>query len=276
MTLAADYLRPHRAEAVQVIESEIEGNALKLLIRGYEQSADPNKPTDTVATNAKRGDVEESIAEDLFGVLRTGSHLAFANTRADVEMYADLLRTRCEQDGIPPQFFPHHGSLSKDLWEHAEEMVKDPVRPATAICTSTLELGIDIGRVESVAQVGSPFSVASLRQRLGRSGRRGEPAVLRMYISEASLNSETSPVDAIRAKLVQSIALVRLLLSRWCEPPNSGGLHLSTLIHQILSIISERGGISPPEAWRTLCGQGAFLQHRAASVCRAVTSHGRI
>jgi ATP-dependent Lhr-like helicase len=139
-----------------------------------------------------------------------------------------------------------------------EGLLKDKSRPATAVCTSTLELGIDIGSVKSVAQVGSPFSVASLRQRLGRSGRRTEPAILRVYIAETCLTDQTAPVNAIRAELVQSVALIQLLLARWCEPPETNGLHLSTLVHQILSLVAERGGILPSDAWQVLCRDGPF------------------
>jgi ATP-dependent Lhr-like helicase len=175
-----------------------------------------------------------------------------------VESYADLLRTHCEHENLPVEFWPHHGSLSKDIREHVETTLRDKSRPSTAICTSTLELGIDIGSVKSVAQIGSPFSVASLRQRLGRSGRRNEPAILRIYVVEEPITPRTAPVDAIRAELVQSIALVQLLLAKWCEPPESAGLHLSTLVHQVLSLIAEKGGIHASEAWRLLCRDGVF------------------
>ena len=83
--------------------------------------------------------------------------------------------------GVPVDFLPHHASLSREHRLQLEENLKKLPR-TTAVCTSTLELGIDIGDIECVAQIGPPFSVASLRQRLGRSGRRpGQAAVLRMY-----------------------------------------------------------------------------------------------
>ena len=68
---------------------------------------------------------------------------------------------------MPNEFFPHHGNLSKEEREHVEARLKGPM-PTTAICTSTLEMGIDIGSVRSVAQIGAPPAVAALRQRLGR------------------------------------------------------------------------------------------------------------
>ena len=260
LSLAAEYLR--LSGSVHIIESKSGGQELKLLVRGYEETIEPQAEKLIQEGDGDYLDdtssVTRRIADDIYDALRGTSNLLFANSRGAVETYADVLRTRCEQERMPPEFWPHHGSLSKELREQAEAAVKDKDKPATAICTSTLELGIDIGSVKSVAQVGSPFSVASLRQRLGRSGRRDEAAILRLYIKETQLTPQSSPIDAIRAELVQSIALIRLLLEKWCEPPEIEGLHLSTLVHQILSLVGEKGGVRAPEAWEILCCTGAF------------------
>ena len=283
LNLAAEYLRPFKSASVHIIESNSSGQELKLLVRGYEEKTEPQaekliQPGEEDYLN-HTSSVTGRIANDVYQALRGTSNLLFGNSRRDVETYADLLRTRCAKEKMPPEFWPHHGSLSKELREQAEEAVKDKSRPATAICTSTLELGIDIGSVKSVAQVGSPFSVSSLRQRLGRSGRRDEAAILRIYIKETALTPQTSPVDAIRAELVQSIALIRLLLAKWCEPPEIQGLHLSTLVHQVISLIAERGGVQAPEAWEILCRRGAFRSvDRAlfAKVLRALGKSGAL
>ena len=81
----------------------------------------------------------------------------------------------CETERVPNEFWTHHGNLSKEIREEAEAALKDSTRPATAICTSTLEFAIDIGRVKSIAQIGTPNAVASLRQRLGRSAGAASP-----------------------------------------------------------------------------------------------------
>ena len=125
------------------------------------------------------------IPHHLFRHLRGADHLVFANTRARVEELSDRLGHLCERHHVPNEFLPHHGSLARELREEAERQLKDPGRPTSLVCTSTLELGIDVGNVVSVAQVGRPQSVSALRQRLGRSGRRAEdPSILRLYISE--------------------------------------------------------------------------------------------
>jgi ATP-dependent Lhr-like helicase len=80
------------------------------------------------------------VAEHLYKVLRGSNNLVFPNSRRQVELYSDLLRRRCEQEGVPNEFWAHHGSLSKDFREDAESALKDGSRPATAICTTTLSL----------------------------------------------------------------------------------------------------------------------------------------
>jgi hypothetical protein len=198
------------------------------------------------------------ISRDLFRRLRGGRHIVFANRRADVELHTDLLRRLCDRERVPNEFWPHHGSLSRDLREEAEDALRGSEKPATVLATTTLELGIDVGSVESIAQIGPPSSVASMRQRLGRSGRRGSPAVLRIYVQEPELDSSTPPHEELRSNLVQSIAMVRLLAERWYEPPSTGALHLSTLVQQVLSAIAQHGGVRANGVWSSLCQTGPF------------------
>ena len=172
-----------------------------------------------------------------------------------VELYTDLLSTA---SNLPQEFFAHHGSLSRELRFDVEDQLKRGDRPLTVICTSTLEMGIDIGAVTSVAQIGVPPTVASLRQRLGRSGRRGEPAILRVYIEEGTVTQLSPPQDAIRASLVEAIAMVNLLLEKWVEPPLGELVHGSTLVQQLLSLIAQYGGVTATDAYACLCETGPF------------------
>ena len=267
MDLARQYLRPEAAETVAVLESTSEGTELQLLLRGYRirrdsalrESRKHDTENETCATST-----ETAIAKNLFEKLRGKTNLVFAGSRQRVETFADLLRRGSEQQRLPNEFFPHHASLSREHRTFVERRLKEERQPTTAVCTSTLELGIDIGDVECVAQIGAPFSVASLRQRLGRSGRRvGQPAVLRMYETERDIDANTHPVDALRLRLVRSIAMVDLLLERWCERPRPEALHLSTLVHQVLSVIAERGGVRAQRLFHILCERGPFrLVHK--------------
>lgn len=261
--LAAEYLRPGEADGVEIAEDESDGQEIRLQIRGYEAKEIPGDEETENVNHQPSAAID--IADHLWSVLRGTNNLVFANSRKMVERLSEVLRRRSEQRRVPNEFFPHHGSLAKELREEAERQLKDPTRPATAVCTSTLELGIDIGQVESVAQVSAPFSVASLRQRLGRSGRRGSASVLRMYIEEAAITDKSPILDQLRAETVQAVAMIELLIERWCEPPDPAGLNLSTLIQQTLSMIAERGGVRAKVAWEALCRDGAF---RAVDVAR--------
>jgi ATP-dependent Lhr-like helicase len=284
LTAAAGYLRPGGAAEVVVIASAEPGGEIRLQVRGYLEPASgrqtPASPTHARPTNAGPGGDEPAdraaIADHLFRVLRDTDNLVFANSRAAVEVYADMLSQRAARAGVRAQFLAHHGSLSKEIREHVEERLKDPTTPVTAICTSTLELGIDIGSVDSVAQIGAPPTVAGLRQRLGRSGRRpGRPAILRVYVAERELAPGISPADTLRAELFQCVAMVELLTSGWYEPPDTAGLHLSTLIQQVLAVTAQRGGATAGQLYTMLCGCGPFQRVDRSMFARLLRDMGR-
>ena len=255
MQLAAQFLRPSSEMEAEMIISKTDSRVLKLVLKGYVDKP-PSIDDKGLLKTVQPHSAAERICNDLFQSLRGNSNLVFANSRKNVEFFSDKLRFMCEERRYPNEFFPHHGNLAKDLRADAECAIKDKSRPVSIVCTSTLEMGIDIGPVTSIAQIGTPPSVASLRQRLGRSGRRdGDPSILRIYIEE---NKSTEICDILRHDLVQTISMIRLLLSNWYEPPYSNTLHLSTLIQQILSLIAQHGGISAAKIYSVLCENGPF------------------
>lgn len=267
MHLAAEFLRPGRGDKVELITSSQEGQEVRLQLRGYRVTP-PRLADDEVIALEEQGqeiEIEDvttgdalAISSDLFATLKGTDNLIYANRRRDVELYADLLRRISERQRVPNEFWPHHGSLSKEIREDVEAMLKERSRPVNVVCTTTLELGIDIGDVASIAQIGAPPSVSSMRQRLGRSGRRGDPAVMRLYVQEPEIDEGTPPQDTLRPHLVQAIAMVELLIARWYEPPRVGALHLSTLVQQLMSLIAQYGGIGVADAWRALRHAGPF------------------
>ena len=249
MELVSQYLNSENPDSVHLIADESSGKELRVQLRGYIQ---PGDDSDNKSN-------EIAISEHLFENLRGTRNLVFAGSRRRVEAYSDRLSRMCELNKVPVEFLPHHGSISRDRRFHVEDTLREGRTPLTAVCTSTLELGIDIGDVVCVGQIGAPFSVASLRQRLGRSGRRAnDPSVLRMYIDMQQLTPTSNPIDRLRLELVQGIAMIELLIKKWCEPPVPGALNLSTLTHQILSVIAERGGESAVSLYRLLCEKGPF------------------
>jgi ATP-dependent Lhr-like helicase len=253
MRLAADFLRPGRGSAVVLVESKASHDDLKILVKGFEEPLvfrqEEGEETPEPMTPAL-------ISDHLFKALRGSNNLIFPNSRREVERYTYLLSKMCETQQVPNEFWPHHGSLSKEIRSETEAALKQKEKPATAICTSTLELGIDIGAVKSVVQLGPPPSVASLRQRLGRSGRRkGEPAILRGYCIEEALGGDPSLRTELRLGTVRMTAMISLLLEGWFEPPMSKGEHLSTMIQQILSFIAQNGGATIGQLYVLLCGE---------------------
>ena len=277
MGRAAEFLAPHNPAGVELIESAADGRELRMQVRGY---LIPLSRKNAAAEFIDDGideapDENWAIAEHLFEHLRGQDNLVFANSRSAVETLADLLQQKSDSERVPNEFWPHHGSLSKEMREWVEQRLKDRAQPASAVCTSTLEMGIDIGSMSSIAQVGPPPSVASLLQRLGRSGRRDTPAVLRVYIKEPQCTASSTPVDRLRCSTVRAVAMVRLMLAKWIEAPDDPGLNYSTLIQQVLSVIAQHGGASAVEMHGALCGPGPFhlvSQDRFARLLRAMAT----
>jgi ATP-dependent Lhr-like helicase len=260
MSIAAEQLRPGSGQDVIVVNSSSGGQEVRLQVRGClnatsSASDDKGQPT---------GSAAQQIADHLFRVMRGSTNLVFANSRNMVEELAARLADVAEREHSPNEFHPHHGNLAKELREDVEAILRDASRPATAVCTSTLEMGIDIGDVAQVGQIGPPPSVASLRQRLGRSGRRDQPSTLRAYVTAYQIDAHSAPLDRLQPGLVQTIAAIELLRESWCEPPDAERLDLSTLVQQLLSLIAQCGGARPEQAYRWLCGKGGPFTHVSA------------
>lgn len=270
MRMAQASLRHDAPDEVAVVRSSGGGQQVKLLLKGY---AGEGFPAAEDASSEQAS--ERRIARHIFESLRGSRNLVFANSRAHVELYADRLGALCDEARLPNEFFAHHGSLARQHREHLEDRLRSASEPTTAVCTSTLELGIDIGAVDSIAQIGPPFSVSSTRQRLGRSGRRkGKAAVMRLYVPESELAASSHLTDVLRIRLVRAVAILELVLEGWCEPPAAGALHLSTLVQQILSIIAERGGAAPASLFDTLCRRGPFAAVSAELFLEVLRSIG--
>ncbi|HDL8449961.1 TPA: DEAD/DEAH box helicase [Yersinia enterocolitica] len=247
-----ELLRPDKRLSCETVTDNNSSSTLQVQVKGYLE------PVTKKGEEPQRS-AEEQVCADIFRLCRGDSHLVFANSRKRTESIAATLSDMCEENVVPNEFFPHHGSLSRELRETLEARLQQGNLPTTAICTMTLELGIDIGKVQSVIQVTPPHSVSSLRQRMGRSGRRDSPSVLRMLISEQELTATSSIVDRLRLQLVQSMAMIRLMISkRWFEPADTRQMHYSTLLHQILAITAQWGGVRADQLWTQLCQTGPF------------------
>lgn len=262
ISIGAEFLRPNYGRNVALVQTGGSGNAIKVQLRGY---VEPTPPKNANSSDHAESDedsfeiAQRGIAEHIFRHSRGKNNLIFPNSRGKVEVYTVLLNELCHQLSVPAEYWPHHGSLSKQAREETEYALKDKSKPSSAVCTSTLELGIDIGEIDTVFQIERPPSVASLRQRLGRSGRReGVPAILRGYTTADEINAKTPLYKTLRLELVQFAAMIDLLLENWFEPPNPKGCHFSTFIQQLLSMIAQYGGVSASKAYKDLIESGPF------------------
>ena len=182
----------------------------------------------------------------IFENTRDRKCLVFVNSREECEAVTTTLRQYCEANGEPDRFLIHHGNLSTPYRETAETAMRDDENLMTTVTTATLELGIDIGRLERAFQVDAPFTVSSFLQRMGRTGRRGLPPEMWFVMREEQPEARAMLPDTVPWKLLQGIALVQLYLEeRWVEPPRRDRCPFSLLYHQTMSILASTGELSP-------------------------------
>ncbi|MBQ6171681.1 MAG: DEAD/DEAH box helicase [Clostridia bacterium] len=185
--------------------------------------------------------------------------LVFTNSREECEAVCQQLRQYCEANREPDRFLIHHGNLSASYRESAEEEMKDDDSFMSVCATATLELGIDIGRLERAFQIDAPFTVSGFLQRLGRTGRRGDPAEMWFVMREDHQEARAMLPDSIPWYLIQGISLVQLYIEeRFVEPPRMGRMPFSLLYHQTLSTLASHGEMTPAELASRVLTLSAF------------------
>jgi ATP-dependent Lhr-like helicase len=254
---AACWLSPDLPERVRVIKNS-DLKRIEYLVNGYIRSRTTSRDSAAELTEEPATEDDLRMARDIVHTFIGKTALIFANSRARLEFYSDLANRTVEKEGLPNTFRVHHGSLSKAEREETESALRAD-RPTAAFCSSTLELGIDVGNVKAVGHIGVPWSVSSLTQRLGRSGRHpGEAATMILFVEEQEPGPNSSPVQRLNVELLRSVALTELMLQKWCEPPEVHRLHMSTLVQQTMSVVAERGGATASNLYKVLIERGAF------------------
>jgi ATP-dependent helicase Lhr and Lhr-like helicase len=262
---ARAFLCKRSPSAVRVLEDRTQRKELRVGVKAYVEAPGAGEGPDHDDGSLSEPTGLTAIAADIAHRFGSNSNLIFCNSRRQTELLADKLRAFCE-DGHWPRnpFLLHHGSLSRELREEAEQDLKSG-NPVTVICTSTLEMGIDLGAVRAIGQVGPTWSVASLVQRLGRSGRHeGEPQILRMYTLDDAVTEQSRLTDRLFPELIRAIALLELHQEHWLEPPEHDHFHFSTCVHQVLSVLRQTGGAQAAHLYDVLIRKGAF--HRIEQV----------
>ena len=227
---AAQWLRGGSQRSVLVPQVEKRRQRLRLAVEHFQREAvaDP---------------VHEPYYRYLFQHTLGRKSLIFANSREQAETITAALRRLAKVYAMPDIYHVHHGSIATAGREATEIAMRDPYRPAVTAATVTLELGIDLGQLENVVQLEAPLSVKSWLQRLGRSGRRGQPQEMRMVSSETDVAEQLVPLPW---QLLQNIAICELYLKeRWIEPIAPPRYPFSLLYQQTMSILLAAGEMSP-------------------------------
>ena len=183
--------------------------------------------------------------EYIYEATKDKKAIVFSNSREETEYVCATLREIAEYRGEPDKFLIHHGFLSASIREEAELKMKDDEINAVTCATVTMELGIDIGRLERIIQQGSPNSVSSFLQRLGRSGRRGDPPEMMMVFREENPLPNTPLPQLMPWELLKAIAIVQLYIEeRFIEPPLIRRCPYSLLFQQTLSTVASSGALT--------------------------------
>ncbi len=177
----------------------------------------------TISEIAKRGSEAARGKKSLF----------FCQTRSLTEAVSDRMR------GQGTDVFVHHSSVSLEERRLAEERFHHG-KEACIVCTSTLELGIDVGDLDAVLQADAPSTVSSFLQRIGRTGRReGQIANMAFYAAETDT-------------LLLSIALVELAKEKWVESVPVGSRCWPVLVQQLMAMSLQFGAISREQGFAQL------------------------
>lgn len=199
--------------------------------------------------NNSTAELSLDLLKDLYKETCSNKVLIFPNSRGRTEEVAVKLRKISDRVNGHKYYYSHHSSVDKEIRESIEHFAKENERFNFCIsCTSTLELGIDIGTVDKIVQIDSTHSVSSLVQRIGRSGRRdGEKSIVNIYATD-------------KWNLLQSLACWLLYKSGFLEPIKTAKKPYDILLHQLLSIVKQLSGCSKTDLIKMLNGNFAFKQ----------------
>jgi ATP-dependent helicase Lhr and Lhr-like helicase len=172
--------------------------------------------------------------------------IVFSNAKAEVEENIANLKSMARKNHTPDNYMVHHGNVSASIREWTESKMKSSDDKIVTGATLTLELGIDLGQLERIVQTGCPISVSSFVQRLGRSGRRGQPSEIWFAFREDQRNTNLEFFKAINWSFLKCIAICELYIKeKWVEPMEPKTLPMSVLYHQTMSYMASAVEVTP-------------------------------
>ncbi len=245
MTLAAEWLGSGSGRDTTIPDIPKSKIRWKLGMEHFYIASDPAE-VETPKNNERKPMLSLDLGyEYIYEATKNKKALVFSNSREETEYVCATLREIASRRNEPDVFLIHHGFLSAAIREEAELKMKDDSLNAVACATVTMELGIDIGRLERIIQQGSPNSVSSFLQRLGRSGRRGDPPEMMMVFREENPLPNAPLPELIPWELLKAIAIVQLYIEeRFIEPPAMRHCPFSLLFQQTLSTVAGSGALT--------------------------------
>lgn len=212
-------------------------------------------PTSSAAQGSatRRSFVIDRVDDDQHAAQAAGSlcagkkSLVFVESRSHAERFAAAL------SGRSVEVFVHHSAVSRADRERAERQFASGTNTAI-VCTSTMELGIDVGDLDHVVQLDAPSTVASLLQRMGRTGRRAGT------VSNCTLYCGSSE------SLLQALALVRLSEQGWVEDIRPPAWPAHVVAHQVLALCLQQAGVSRHRILPWIGGAASLADFSEASL----------
>ncbi|MRX71953.1 DEAD/DEAH box helicase [Bacillus lacus] len=216
--LVKEWINFKYPENVTIIEDKSSDKQLLYSLMFFETDKDNKKPIE--------------LFEDMREITKEQKSIIFCNSRGSVEETTVFLNRLAEREGMGETYYAHHSSIDKKEREYVEKVMSETNMPKSVVATSSLELGIDIGNVDLVVQLDSTYTVSSLKQRLGRSGReRDASQMLQLYSTS-------------KDSLLQSLAVMELVLDKWIEPATGYAIPYDILFHQLISVCAEKNGMT--------------------------------
>ena len=185
--------------------------------------------------------------------------IIFTNSREETEFVIANLREIALKHKSPDVYRVHHGNVSALIRENTEDEMKSADEKIVTGATVTLELGIDIGSLDQAVQIGTPLSVSSFAQRLGRCGRRGQvPQLLFTFVESIKINSADT-LGPINWDFIRTIAIIELYIKdHWMEPIPPQHHAYNLLYHQTMSHLKSNGEMSPAALAQDILSLGSF------------------
>ena len=186
--------------------------------------------------------IETDTLYDIWNLTKRNRSLIFCNSRKMVDQLFLSMTDIAKRNNSRTIYYHHHALVSSNERKAVELLLNNQTdQPVCVICTSTLELGVDIRDIDFVIQVGANLSVSSLRQRAGRAGREfGARQNVQLYIE---------PKDTLN-----TIAKIQLLNKGWVEPKVDLMFRADILIHQLIYFVAEHQGATHLDLWGFIKG----------------------